>query len=182
MAASSNESHAEWGGPADGQVGRVIVGIDDTQVGLAALREAVGLARASAVPVVAVRAWALGLPRHGGRRLRHLVHKHVVLYFSGQEQEDAAAALTRKALRMAVGTLPADLNLAIRTPGGDPAVALTEIATQAGDILVVGHEPAVSVRGIVHGSVAAYCRRHAQCPVIVVDAGQPSYWAGCAAA
>ncbi len=29
--------------------------------------------------LIAVRAWALGLPRHGGRRMRHLSHPHFVL-------------------------------------------------------------------------------------------------------
>jgi nucleotide-binding universal stress UspA family protein len=150
------------------QVSRVIVGVDDTDAGLAALRRAVELARANGVPLVAVRSWALGLPRHGGRRLRHLVHKHLVLYFSGQEQEDAAAELIRDVLRRAVGSLPAGLDLTVRTPAGDPAVALTAIAGEPGDILVIGHRVALSARGIVHGSVTAYCVRHARCPVEVV--------------
>ena len=38
----------------------------------------IAIARAHGVPLLAVRAWALGLPRHGGRRLRHVVHKYVV--------------------------------------------------------------------------------------------------------
>lgn len=176
---SPTESSASGGiGPVHGDIRRVIVGVDTTDAGLAALRHAVGLARARSVPLIAVRAWALGLPRHGGRRLRHLFHKHVVLSFSGEEQEAAATALTRDALHSAVGTLPADLHLVIRTPAGDPAIALTEIATRPGDVLVVGHRHGISAREIVHGSVTAYCVRHAKCPVVVVAADQSSSQAG----
>jgi nucleotide-binding universal stress UspA family protein len=157
-------------GSADTAIRRVVVGVDDTDAGLAALREAVGLACTDDVPLVAVRAWALGLPRHGGRRLRHLAHKHVVLYFSGEEQQAAATTLTRAALVGAVGKLPASLQLEVRTPAGDPAVALIAIASEPGDVLVVGHKRAISPRGIVHGSVTAYCLRHARCPVVVVAA------------
>jgi len=164
--------------PIRGEVRRVIVGVDNSDAGRAALRHAVGLARASGVPLIAVRAWALGLPRHGGRRLRHLYHKHVILYFSGEEQEVAAAVLTRDALHTAVGTLPADLHLVIRTPAGDPAVVLTGLATEPGDVLVVGHTRGITARGIVHGSVTGYCARHAHCPVIIVAADESSFRAG----
>jgi hypothetical protein len=54
--------------PAHG--GRVVVGIDDSPSGLAALRWAIGFARSRGARLVAVRAWALGLPRHGGVRHR----------------------------------------------------------------------------------------------------------------
>jgi nucleotide-binding universal stress UspA family protein len=182
MTSPADVSLARRERPVDSAIRRVVVGVDDTDAGLAALRAAVGLARTDDVPLVAVRAWALGLPRHGGRRLRHLVHKHVVLYFSGDEQQAAAKALTYAALRGAVGKLPASLHLEIRTPAGDPAVTLTEIANEPGDVLVVGHKRAISARGIVHGSVTAYCTRHAHCPVIVVGARLSSSRAAQAAA
>jgi nucleotide-binding universal stress UspA family protein len=182
MTPPTDKSLACRRGAADSAIRRVVVGVDDTDAGLAALREAVGLARANDVSLLAVRAWALGLPRHGGRRVRHLAHRHVVLYFSGEEQQAAARALTRNALRSAVGRLPAGLHLKMCTPFGDPAVTLTEIANESGDVLVVGHEHAISARGIVHGSVTAYCLRHAHCPVVVVAAGPPSSQAARSAA
>jgi nucleotide-binding universal stress UspA family protein len=151
-----------------GQVGRIIVGVDDSESGLAALREAVALATLNHMQLVAVRAWALGLPRHGGRRFKHLVHRHVILYFSGQQQRPAAAVFVRQALRQAVGQFPADLDLVIETPSGDPALALIEIARRPGDVLIVGRQRVLSARRLVHGSVSAYCERHALCPVAVV--------------
>ena len=56
--------------------GRIIVGIDDSPGGQAALRLAVAQARSSHAPLVAVRSWALGLPRHGGLRRRRSEEPH----------------------------------------------------------------------------------------------------------
>ncbi len=147
----------------------IVVGVDDSSSGLAALRQAVTLAAQQHLPLVAVRAWALGLPKHGGRRLRHLTHRHVVLSFSGDEQELAARVLTLSALRRAAGDLPAGVEVCIKTPAADPAVALTELAGP-GDVLVVGSDPGLTLRRLVHGSVSRYCVRHARCPVVVIGA------------
>lgn len=155
--------------PGAARIRRVVVGVDDSEAGLAALRRAVAVARANCCQVLAVRAWALGLPRHGGRRLRHLSHAHVVLYFAGTEQCAAAHALARRALEAAMGAIPSGLDLRIETPAGDPGLVLTDIAREPGDVLVVGHDRAITVRGIIHGSVSAYCASHAQCPVLVVS-------------
>lgn len=157
-------------------VRRVIVGVDNSESGLAALREAVALATLHGVPLRAVRAWALGLPRHGGRRMKHLVHRHIVLFFSGSQQRAAARALTTAALRTAVGELPAGLSLVIDTPTGDPGLALTDIAGEPGDLLVVGSKSGLTLRTVVHGSVSSYCLRHARCPVVVIRVGShPEY-------
>lgn len=149
--------------------GRIVVGVDDTSAGLAALRWAVGQARSAGKQLVAVRSWALGLPRHGGlRRHREPFHPHVVLYFDSSEQREAADALIRRSLRIVAGGIPNDVTITVRTPEGDPAAMLTDIATQPGDVLVVGHDPAPAIRRILHGSVSRYCSGHARCPVVVV--------------
>jgi nucleotide-binding universal stress UspA family protein len=159
---------------------RVIVGVDESGPGLAAVVAAAGLARANRASLVAVRAWALGLPRHGGRRMRHLTHPHVVLSFSGAEQCEAAAVLVERVLRSAVGPVPADLPVTIETPQRDPALALIETASQPGDVIVVGTRPGHPIARLIHGSVSRYCRRHAGCPVIVApaDAGRGAMASG----
>src|SRR5690242_19054530 len=78
-------------GPAPRTTGKtVVVGVDDSPSGLAALRWAMEFARARRARLVAVRTWALGLPRHGGRRRRGGRRGHVVLTYMGAEPRDAA--------------------------------------------------------------------------------------------
>ncbi len=153
-----------------GQISRVFVGVDDSEPGLAALATATELARSYGAQLVAVRAWALGLPRHGGRRMRHLTHPHVVLSFSGAEQCAAASVLISDAFKAAVGRMPADVRVTSVTPDSDPAVALVSLASEPGDLIVVGSGGGHLIRRLVHGSVSRYCTRHARCPVVVVPA------------
>ena len=151
--------------PAD--AGRVVVGIDDSPAGLAALRWAIGFARSRGARLVAVRAWALGLPRHGGLR-RHSSRTPVVIAFHGTEPGHAAMRLTKRALREAAPDPLGDVDLMIETPEGNPGPVLTQIASGRDDVLVVGTTPGPSLRRAVHGSVSAYCTAHAHCPVTVV--------------
>jgi nucleotide-binding universal stress UspA family protein len=153
-----------------GQIDRVIVGVDDSSAGLAAMAAAVMLAKGYSAPLVAVRTWALGLPRHGGRRRRHVSHPHVILSFSDTEQRAAATVLISNTIKAAVGRLPDDVVMTRETPDADPAVALVTMATKAGDVIVVGTGGGHWVRRLIHGSVSRYCVKHARCPVIVVPA------------
>jgi nucleotide-binding universal stress UspA family protein len=148
--------------------GRVVVGIDDSPAGLAALQCAVRLARSRAARLVAVRAWALGLPRHGGLR-RYRDHTPVVIAFHGTEPRHAARSLIKRVLREAApDALGGDVDVTIETPEGNPGPVLTEIASGNDDVLVVGTTPGPSLKRAVHGSVSAYCTAHAHCPVTVV--------------
>lgn len=153
---------------------RIILGVDDSPSGLAALQWAVSQARSRQAQLVAVRSWALGLPRHGGRHHRHPAHPHVVVFFNGAEQRDASAKLVRDAFRAATGGQPRDVALTVRTPEGDPGAALTGIATHDGDLIVVGREHMPAWRRARRGSVSRYCRSHAGCPVVVVSTDQES--------
>lgn len=158
------------GGKTVGQIDRVIVGVDDSSAGLAAIAAAVMLARGYRAQLVAVRAWALGLPRHGGRRLRHVTHPHVILSFSDTEQRAASTVLIGDAFKAAIGRMPADVTVTMKTPDSDPAVALVALASKPGDIIVVGTDGGHLVRHLIHGSVSRYCVKHASCPVILVPA------------
>ena len=149
---------------------RIVVGVDDSSGGLSALQWAVRQARTSKSQLVAVRSWALGLPRHGGHRHRRKRHSPVVLLFAGNEQRAESSEIVRQALGSAVGSIPRDVALVIKTPEGDPGAALADIATADGDILVVGTEPGRSLKRLVHGSVSRYCTEHAHCPVVVIPA------------
>jgi nucleotide-binding universal stress UspA family protein len=150
---------------------RIIVGIDDSPSGLAALQWAVSQARGCQAQLVAVRSWALGLPRHGGRHHRHPAHPHVVVFFNGAEQREASAKLVGDAFWAATGGQPCDVTVIVRTPEGDPGAALTGIAIRDGDLIVLGREHGPSWRHARQGSVSRYCRSHAGCPVVVVPTG-----------
>ncbi len=153
---------------------RIILGVDDSPSGRAALQWAVSQARSRQAQLVAVRSWALGLPRHGGRHHRHLARAHIVVFFKGAEQRDASAKLVRDTFRAVAGGQPRDVAVTIRTPEGDPGAALTGIATHDGDLIVVGREHMPGWRRARRGSVSRYCRSHAGCPVVVVSTDQES--------
>jgi nucleotide-binding universal stress UspA family protein len=152
--------------------GRVVVGVDDSPGGLAALRWAVRLARSRGAQLMAVRVWALGQRRHGGHRAPGNGRGHLVLAFEGAQQHKVAADLAERVFR-AAGGIPGDLDVIIETPEGNPGPVLTGIATRAGDVLVVGSTHGHRLRRAVHGSVSAYCDRHARCPVTVVAVSRP---------
>ena len=156
-----------------GAGGRVIVGVDDSPGGLSALRWAVELARSANAPLVAVRVWALGLPRHGGLRRHGDGRGHVVLAFAGAEPRQAAVRLVRQAFRTAVGGVPGDVEVTIETPEGSPGPVLTQFASASGDVLVVGTTPGHGLKRAVHGSVSAYCSAHLRGQVSVIAAGPP---------
>jgi len=149
---------------------RIIVGVDDSPGGLAALRWAVHRAQARHCQLIAVRAWALRLPRHGGRRIRDDRHRHVVVSFAGSVQRSTAGAVIQRSFQLTSGGIPADVPVRIATPEGDPGTVLTGMAQRDGDLLVVGTRPGHSARHAVHGSVSGYCARHARCPVAVIPA------------
>jgi nucleotide-binding universal stress UspA family protein len=153
---------------------RIVVGVDDSPSGLAVLRWAVSQARAGGAQLVAVRSWALGLPRHGGRRRRRpvRVHPHLVLSFDGIEQCQGAAEIVRESFQIAPGGPPPGVAVTVQTPEGDLGVRLTDIATADGDLLVVGQERGLSLRRLLHGSVSRYCGGHSSCPVVIVPAAE----------
>lgn len=149
---------------------RVVVGVDDSAGGLAALRCAVSMARAGHSQLVAVRCWDIGLPRHGGRRSRHGRHHGVLLFYNGVQQCMASDNLVRDVFRAALGGIPKDLAVTISTPGGDPGAVLTRIAAADGDVLVVGTRPGHHAKRLIYGSVSKYCYNRARSPVVVVSA------------
>lgn len=161
--------------------GRIIVGVDDSPGGLAALRRAVEVAQSTGAPLVAVRAWELGLPRHGGLRRHRTGRGQVIFSFRGAQPRAAAARLTRRAFRAAVGGIPPDVDVTIETPEGNPGPVLTQLASAGRDMLIVGTSPGHLVRRAVHGSVSAYCSRHLPGQVFVIAAappGRPAHGSG----
>jgi nucleotide-binding universal stress UspA family protein len=57
---------------------------------------------------------------------------------------------------------------AVRPLARSPGAVLTQVAVGDGDVLVLGREPGLNIRRLLHGSVSCYCRGHSRCAVIVV--------------
>jgi nucleotide-binding universal stress UspA family protein len=159
---------------AKGDQSRIIVGVDDTPGGLAAVAEAIALARLRGAPLVAIRTWGLGQPRHGGRlHLRREGHSGAY-FFEGAVQRESAALLVRRVFTAVAGGLPPDLSVSIETPEGDPAAVLSHVTTGS-DVLVVGSETGSWFRHAVHGSVGRYCTEHCRCRVVLASAEPPDF-------
>ncbi|HEV2637075.1 MAG TPA: universal stress protein [Actinocrinis sp.] len=127
----------------DGYLGpRVIVGVDGSVPGLAALRFAVAEARRRGLPLHAVRAQA-----------------HVGV---GDYREiDLAFA-------EAFGGLPEGVEVHRELMLCPAGTALTARASRPGDVLVVGTRGRGWWRSLLTGSVSRACLRSARCPVLIV--------------
>ena len=78
---------------------------------------------------------------------------------------------TRKRLREARATVPADVDADATMISGDPVEALVDIAGTPGTVLVVGSRGYGPLRRVLLGSVSTPLARLAPCPLIVTPRG-----------
>ena len=137
--------------------GPVVVGVDGSPAGRAALTFAAGLARSWAAPLVALHTWAdvvAGI--HGGVRRTE----------APARLEAEAGALLEAALD-AVAVSHPDLTVQREVVGGTPVRALLARAGGA-RVLVVGHRGDTD-SGMLHGSTSRTLVEFAPCPVVVIS-------------
>jgi nucleotide-binding universal stress UspA family protein len=155
---------------------RIVVGVDGSANSVAALKLAVGLAARDGAKVEAVYAYhpyleaqypfAGALPPYGPR---------------GEGTQDPtdptsepisattdAQEILRQTVSSAFGYAEVD-QLVVRAIEGNPHDVLASVAETA-DLLVVGARGHGGPLGLLHGSTAQACTRHATCPVLVVPA------------
>jgi nucleotide-binding universal stress UspA family protein len=137
---------------------RVVVGVDESDAALAAVRWAAQEAR----------------ERHATLELVHVMTHSTVtatsIYAPLPLPTDPAFAAAAEWLAELVAALElGDLTVHHRIETGDPAHALARRAGNA-DLLVVGAHPRRGVLGLTQGSTADACIREAPCPVVVVPA------------
>ena len=138
--------------------GRVIVGIDPTPSGMAALRRAVEEARERNATLVAVRSW-LTQPR----MYAVAPHLHDV-------DEADTRALVDRTFAETLGGYPDDVSVETVVLPDYPGPALVGMAGRDDDLLVLG-----SGRRNRRGSASRtvrYCAAWAACPVLVVPPPQ----------
>jgi nucleotide-binding universal stress UspA family protein len=144
---------------------QLVVGVDGTAAGVAALRWAVDQARETGAQVLAIAVCEPSQPVVVGPEIGGAYVAQPAL---ADEQLTAAAEAW---LTEAITALPGDGAQAVDrlTRHGDPATVLLEAARDA-DLLVVGNHGRGALAGALAGSVAQRCAHHATCPLVLVPA------------
>lgn len=135
--------------------GRIVVGVDGSDAGTAALVWAAGQAEASGVDLDVVTVWMHDAMLDEASVNRTLEEARRVHF---HELEKLVAAVTKGLTGVTARCF---------APDGDPAGVLTERAKDA-TMLVVGSHGKGRVRAALAGSVSSACLRHATCPVAVI--------------
>ena len=118
--------------------------------------------------------YAKGLAQEGSSKL---VLAHVTELIAGRAagtvrlgEDELVEKIRARAQELKQSGVDAELQVA-RTMTGGPAVAVAEIAEQAGaDVIVTGTRGHTALTGLVVGSVAQRMMHVAPCPVLVVPA------------
>lgn len=145
-------------------VGRVVVGVDDSPGGRAALAFAAREAARRGAELHVICAWSMP----GG----HTGHAKVPGPLRDACLDEARAVLNRLQEEVLGADPPTPVVLAVGEP--PPARALIEASEQA-DLVVVGSRGRGGFAGLLLGSVSAQVVHHAHCPVTVVRAPQPQH-------
>lgn len=138
---------------------RVIAGVSGSPGSLQALRYAAELARSDYAVLAPVLAWT---PPGG-----ELADRRAPCPQLRTAWKQAAWDRLWKAVDLAIGGPPADLEFAAEVVRGPAGEVLSYLARQAGDVLVIGAGRRGAWR-LTGCKVSKYCLGHAQCPVIAV--------------
>jgi nucleotide-binding universal stress UspA family protein len=127
---------------------------------LQALRHAADVARERAVPLVAVTAWVppggdLAERGHPSPNLRQI-------------WADAARQRLCGAFDAGLGGFPADVHVEPCIVRGETGPVLVDMASEPGDVLVIGTGRRSRLGRALRKSVGRYCLAHARCPVVAV--------------
>ena len=143
-----------------GGVRRIVVGVHGSLGSLQALRWAAAEAGDRQVPLVPVIAW---MPPGGDLAER----SHPSAYLR-RVWQDAARARLLAAFDESLGGVPADLRVQARVERGETGPVLVDVASQPGDLLVIGTGRRTPISRALRRSVGRYCLAHARCPVLAV--------------
>jgi nucleotide-binding universal stress UspA family protein len=139
---------------------RVIVGASGSPGSIPALRHAGRIARRDDALLMVVHAW---LPPGGDLAERRCPSPYLRRIWA-----EAAFERLGEAFEAAWGGVPDGLEVQRFVVRSEPGHALVELASSAGDLLVVG----TGRRGLLgrpwHGRVSRYCLARSRCPVLAV--------------
>jgi nucleotide-binding universal stress UspA family protein len=141
-------------------VRRIIVGVHGSLGSLQALRFAADEARQRAVPLVAVIAWVP--PGGDAAERRHFSPYLRKIWY------DAAWDRLWEAFDVGLGGVPEDLSVQPYVARGETGPVLVELASEPGDLLIIGTGRRAGLSRALRRSVSRYCLAHARCPVLAV--------------
>lgn len=137
---------------------RIVVGVDGSEPGMAALLWAAGQASALGAQLVVVTAWI-----HDG------MLDDASLTRALEDARKVHLGELEAQVEKVLGERAPGLDLLCKAPDGDPAQVLIEESREA-NMLVVGSHGTGRLHEILVGSVSKACLRHASCPVVVIPA------------
>jgi nucleotide-binding universal stress UspA family protein len=141
-------------------VRRIIVGVHGSLGSLQALRYAAEDAREREVPLVPVIAW---IPPGGDLAERRQPSPYLRKLWA-----DAAQARLLGAFEVGLGGVPGDVEILARVERGETGPVLVDVASEPGDLLVIGTGRRSLIGRALRKSVGRYCLAHATCPVLAV--------------
>lgn len=140
-------------------VRRVIAGVSGSAGSLAALRSAAAMARTEDAVLMPVLAW---VPPGGDLADRRFPCEELRVAW-----RKAAQDRLWRAIGLAIGGPPDDVAFTPSIARGEAGEVLTSLATEPGDMLVIGAGRRGPAR-LMACHVSRYCLAHARCPVIAV--------------
>jgi nucleotide-binding universal stress UspA family protein len=146
-----------------GNVPRIVVGVDGSPAADEALRWAVGQGKLTGIPVDVVMAWEYPAAAAGFGMAP--VGDYDVSFEQAAEKTVAEAIAD-------VADRASGVQVQGRAVFGNPAAVLLDAARHA-DLLVVGSRGHGGFAGALLGSVSQHLVHHARCPVVIIRAHQP---------
>ena len=145
-------------------VRRIVVGVHGSMGSLQALRWAAEEARERRVPLVPVIAW---IPPGGD-----LAERRYPSAYLRKIWRDAAFERLQEAFNAGLGGIPADVQVDAHVERGETGPVLVDVASEPGDLLVIGTGRRSWISRMLHKSVGRYCLAHAKCPMLAVPPSQ----------
>jgi nucleotide-binding universal stress UspA family protein len=138
-------------------MGMIVVGVDGSEGGQAALRFAAEEAALRGAKLRVVCVWQVPTAAYGG--VRGVAANHVL---GESRARDIAAQALKEATR-----LEPSVDRESHAALGQPAHVLVQESQEA-DLLVVGSRGLGGFKSLLLGSVGQQCIHHAACPVVVI--------------
>lgn len=139
-------------------MGKIVVGIDNSDASIAALEWAINEAKLRNCHLDVVVSWDYPIMAAA---------EPVMVQTPDRDLLVNSARVTAERVATNVGLASAGIDYSVHTPEGRPGEELVAMAADA-DLLVVGTHGSGTFKQLILGSVSNYCSHHSTCPVVLV--------------